>query len=187
MVNNSHYLCWYLKALSNVLGGCERLLKTPIYTSYTNHLSRFLFMWCSALPLAMYPLVGPTGTVPVCAVLSYFMLGIEDVGVRTEQPFDVLPLWQVLGAIDASCEQIKSHQSAWRVMMWRDWVGQLNWPGPRKFIGYTILNMYCQMLAIKLNNYNKFYIYISACVAGNRVYEEIKLKRCSSKFVRLYE
>ena len=51
-----------LFALANVLGGCERLLRTPIYTPYVRHLSRFLSLWCCALPLAMYPLVGPYGT-----------------------------------------------------------------------------------------------------------------------------
>jgi hypothetical protein len=30
-------------------------------------------------------------------------------GVRIEQPFDVLPLWQYVDAIDASCKQILQH------------------------------------------------------------------------------
>ena len=47
------------------------------------HLSRFLFVWCSALPLALYPLVGPWGTVPTSTILSFFFLGIEDIGTHT--------------------------------------------------------------------------------------------------------
>ena len=79
--------------------------------AYSRHLSRFLFVWTNSLPLVLYPLVGPTGTVPVSLVLGYFFLGIEDIGVRTEQPFDLLPLWQYVDGIDASCEQILAHRS----------------------------------------------------------------------------
>lgn len=57
----------------------------------------------------MYPVVGPWGTVPVTCAIGFYMLGIEDIGVRIEQPFDVLPLWQYVDAIDASCEQLIAH------------------------------------------------------------------------------
>ena len=95
-----------LRGLLDVLGGCERLLRTPIYTPYTQHTSRFLFAWCCALPAALSPIVGPAGTVPISVALSFFMLGIEDIGARLEMPFDVLPLWQYTAVIDASCEQV---------------------------------------------------------------------------------
>ena len=95
-----------LRGLLDVLGGCERLLRTPIYTPYTQHTSRFLFAWCCALPAALFPIVGPAGTVPISVALSFFMLGIEDIGARLEMPFDVLPLWQYTAVIDASCEQV---------------------------------------------------------------------------------
>ena len=49
--------------------------------------------------------------IPRDFAISDFMLGIEDVGIRTEQPFDVLPLWQYVEAIDASCAQILNHRS----------------------------------------------------------------------------
>eukprot|EP00808_Paulinella_micropora_P000011 g24681.t1 len=98
-----------LYELAKALGGCERLLRTPIYSPYTAHLSRFLFVWCSALPLALYPLVGATGTIPTSLLLTYFFLGIEDIGVLTENPFNNLPLWQHCNVIDASCQQILLH------------------------------------------------------------------------------
>ena len=63
------------------------------------------------LPLTLFPLVGPYGTVPVSTVLSFFFLGIEDIGTRIEQPFDTLPLWQYVESVDASCEQILAHES----------------------------------------------------------------------------
>ncbi|CAE7659731.1 unnamed protein product [Symbiodinium sp. CCMP2456] len=98
-----------LTTFHNVLGACEKILRTPIYTPYTRFTSRFLFMWCNFLPLAMYPVAGPALTVPVTLVTSFFMLGIEDIGSRVEQPFNVLPLWQYCQTIDQSCLQIVRH------------------------------------------------------------------------------
>lgn len=97
-----------LTVFHNVLGASEKILRTPIYTPYTKFTSRFLWLWCTALPAAMYPIAGPVATVPVTLVISFFMLGIEDIGSRVEQPFDVMPLWQYCQTIDQSCvQQIK--------------------------------------------------------------------------------
>lgn len=95
--------------LHNVLGACEKILRTPIYTPYTRFTSRFLFVWCTALPFAMFPLLGPYLTMPMTLVISFFMLGIEDIGSRVEQPFDVLPLWQYCEDIEFSCQQLLEH------------------------------------------------------------------------------
>ena len=92
--------------LMNALGSCERILRTPIYTSYTRHASRFLTLWCNALPMALYPVVGPEMTVPFSLAIAFIMLGIEDIGIRVEQPFNILPLWQYSGVVKASCDQI---------------------------------------------------------------------------------
>jgi len=91
--------------LCNAMGSCERILRTPIYTSYTRHASRFLTLWCNALPMALYPLVGPTLTVPFSLVVSFVMFGIEDIGLRIEQPFSILPIWQYSDTVKVSTDQ----------------------------------------------------------------------------------
>lgn len=98
--------------LHNVLGACEKILRTPIYTPYTRFTSRFLFIWCNLLPLALFPVVGPDLTVPLTLTISFFMLGIEDIGSRVEQPFDVLPLWQYCEEVDNSLAQLLEHSRA---------------------------------------------------------------------------
>lgn len=98
----------------DVLGACERLYKTPIYTGYTRFMSRTVFIWCNALPLALYPIMGPVGTVPCSMIVALFMYGLEDVGTRIEQPFDALPLWQYCDGIDGSVQQMMAQHQAIR-------------------------------------------------------------------------
>merc|ERR1712113_1197464 len=93
--------------MGDVLGACEKIMQTPIYTSYTKFTSRFLWIWVNTLPLAMFPLVGAAGVVPTSVIIAFVMLGIEDIGYRVEQPFNVMPLWQYCESIDQSVLQLQ--------------------------------------------------------------------------------
>lgn len=46
------------------------------------------------MPFALYPATGPLGTVPASLLISYSLLGIGDIGVQLEEPFNILPLRQ---------------------------------------------------------------------------------------------
>ena len=80
--------------LCKALGSSERVLKTPLPTGFSRHSSRLLFIWSNCLPFALYPLVGPLGTLPTALMTSYAVLGIEDISVQLEEPFDILPMRQ---------------------------------------------------------------------------------------------
>lgn len=58
----------------DVLGGCERLLRTPIPLSYTRHTSRFLLLWLTALPFCMWTTMG-WGTIPATVLIAMLLLG----------------------------------------------------------------------------------------------------------------
>ncbi|KAK9908952.1 hypothetical protein WJX75_005092 [Coccomyxa subellipsoidea] len=73
------------------LAACERLLGQPIPVAYTRHTSRFLMTWASFLPIALYNRF-QWGTPLVCAIITFLLFGVENIGVQIEQPFDVLPL-----------------------------------------------------------------------------------------------
>lgn len=75
-------------------GASERVLRTPLPTSFTRHSSRLLFLWSNALPFALYPAMGPWLTLPAVLLTTFAVLGIEDIGVQLEEPFDILPLRQ---------------------------------------------------------------------------------------------
>ena len=97
-------------ALTNALGACERIRNTPIPTTYTRHTSRFLTLWCNLLPLALWPATG-WGTPLASLFIGYALLGIEDIGVQIEEPFDVLPLWQYGAAVATSCDALVAAQN----------------------------------------------------------------------------
>lgn len=89
-----------LTFFQDVLGGCERLLRAPIPVSYTRHTARFLFVWLSLLPFALYSSCG-WATVPVVGGIAAVLAGIEEIGVQCEEPFGILPLDVICGRIQS--------------------------------------------------------------------------------------
>ena len=63
-----------ITTFEDILGGCERLLRTPIPVSYTRHTSRFLLIWLTILPLALYAKLA-WATVPAVGFISLLLLG----------------------------------------------------------------------------------------------------------------
>lgn len=93
------------------MGASERVLRTSLPTSFTRHTSRLMFVWSNALPFALYPAMGPFGTLPAAVFTSWAIQSIEDIGVQLEEPFFVLPLRQysdgmfdVIGQIERNYE-----------------------------------------------------------------------------------
>ena len=70
----------------DALGGCERLLRTPLPLSYTRHTSRFLTLWLALLPLAMWERFHWM-VLPIVFSCSLLLLGIDEIGVQIEEPF----------------------------------------------------------------------------------------------------
>lgn len=91
LVRAMDYQC---ERLCGVFGASERVLRTALPTGFTRHTSRLMFLWTNLLPFALYPAMGPIWTLPYAVVGAYAMLGIEDIGVQLEEPFDILPLRQ---------------------------------------------------------------------------------------------
>jgi putative membrane protein len=75
-----------LDEMVNALGGCERILKTPMPMAYAIHLKQLLLIYCLLLP---FPLVAEIGwfTGPMVALVSFTLFGIEEIGIEIENPF----------------------------------------------------------------------------------------------------
>lgn len=97
-----------VQRLVGCLGMCERVLRTPIPTCFTRHTSRLFFLWSNMLPFAMYSACGPLGTLPASIMVSYAVLGIEDIGVQLEEPFNILPLRQYSEGIYSGVDDIET-------------------------------------------------------------------------------
>ncbi|KAG1672054.1 hypothetical protein FOA52_008930 [Chlamydomonas sp. UWO 241] len=88
----------------DVLGGCERLLRAPIPVSYTRHTARFMFIWLSLLPFAIYHGCHEW-TALVAMGVAAVLCGIEEIGVQCEEPFGIMPLAVICGSVERDVNQ----------------------------------------------------------------------------------
>ena len=72
--------------ITDVLGACERIKKSPLPFAYTIHLKIFILVFILTLPLGMIESFGWT-TVPAIVLVFYAMAGLELIGEEIEDPF----------------------------------------------------------------------------------------------------
>ncbi len=94
-----------ISRLIDALGACERIHNTPLPFAYMVHLRRALIIFLATMPLAIVKDFG-WATIPATLLISYVMLGVEEIGVEIEDPFGTdendLPLKSI-------CENIESN------------------------------------------------------------------------------
>jgi ion channel-forming bestrophin family protein len=86
------------------LGGCERILRTPLAFAYAVKVRRFIVLYLVLLPFA---LVGPVGwlTPLVTMFVAYPLLGLDHIGTELQNPFSPrslshLPLETICATIE---------------------------------------------------------------------------------------
>ena len=72
--------------MTDVQGGCERILSTPIPFSYTVLIHRIVAVYCFGLPFGIVESVGEF-TPFVALLVSYAFLGLDTIGDAIEEPF----------------------------------------------------------------------------------------------------
>ena len=70
----------------DVAGICERILRTPIPLAYSIHLKQLLMIYCLSLPFQMVSQLEWI-TPPIVSLISFTLLGIEEIGIQIEDPF----------------------------------------------------------------------------------------------------
>jgi len=100
-----------ISTLVDLTGANERIFKSPVPLVYTRLTARFLTIFLILLPLGLWNQLGSSwnhwATVPVTFVISFFLFGIEEVGIQIEEPFSILPLEAFCnGAIAATGEEM---------------------------------------------------------------------------------
>ena len=84
-----------LKDLVSVASSCERIFTSPIPPTMSRHGVRPMTLWMLALPAVLAFSVPGWLNVLWTAAIAYVYLGIDELGVQVEQPFRVIPLWQL--------------------------------------------------------------------------------------------
>lgn len=109
---NTYQLSAMLKLLDtmvDVLGSCERILKTPIPLAYSIHLKQLLLLYCLSLP---FPMVNDLHwwTAAVVGLISFAVFGIEEIGIEIENPFGYdandLPLDTICATMERNIEDL---------------------------------------------------------------------------------
>lgn len=92
----------HLAALTDIIGGCERIKKTPMPMAYGIHLRQFLNLYIFSLPFNLVHALG-YWTIPLLAVTYYALAGLKTIGEEIEEPFGTdnndLPVNQIAHTI----------------------------------------------------------------------------------------
>lgn len=75
-----------LRRLMDICGGCERILRTRIVTSYRVFARQCVILFLATLPWGIVHDFR-VWTIPLTIITAYFMLGLETVAEHVEEPF----------------------------------------------------------------------------------------------------
>jgi len=83
--------------LNHVIMTTERIRASPIPPLYTTHAGRLLIFYLFFLPLALRGsgMLNGIGTVITTLAVGYTMLGLDEISHLLEQPFRLMPLYQL--------------------------------------------------------------------------------------------
>jgi ion channel-forming bestrophin family protein len=106
-----------LNGLVDMLGACERILRTPMPLAYAIHLKQLLMLYCLLLPFQIVEELR-WWTAPAIALVSFTLFGIEAIGVEIENPFGTdpndLPLDTICTTIERNIEELISIEPHYR-------------------------------------------------------------------------
>ena len=98
-----------LSGLVDMLGTCERILRTPMPLAYAIHLKQLMMLYCLLLPSQIVEELR-WWTAPAIALVSFTLFGIEAIGVEIENPFGTdpndLPLDTICNTIEQNIDDL---------------------------------------------------------------------------------
>jgi putative membrane protein len=75
-----------LNKMIEALTSCERISTTPVPIAYRIYLKRLILIYCLALPFNLIEKM-QWCAIPIVAIISFILLGLEQVGKELENPF----------------------------------------------------------------------------------------------------
>lgn len=95
-------------ALIDHVGGCERILKTPLPLVYSIKIRRFIGLFLLMLPFALLHRITAVWLVPLITMLvAYPLISLDQIGIELQNPFakanlSHLPLGEISAAIEGN-------------------------------------------------------------------------------------
>jgi ion channel-forming bestrophin family protein len=113
--------------LMNYVGGCERILKSPLPKVYSSNIRRFILLFLGTLPFAMLHKIGVLAPL-VQFLVAYPILALDQIGVELQNPFSQsnvghLPLDDICATIEADLLALAA-DPGFRPDVGRDSLGQ---------------------------------------------------------------
>lgn len=97
------------RRLDVVMGGCERLFSSPLPPTMSRHIVRCLQLWLLGLPFVLAGTMAPFTVALWVFVVSYAFIGIDEVGVQVEQPFEIIPMTRMCKLVMANLDEAFLH------------------------------------------------------------------------------
>lgn len=113
--NQASNLDQSLNQMITGLSSCERISTTPLPIAYRIYLKRLILIYCVGLPFRWVPEIHGWA-LPMVAVISFILLGIEEVGRELDNPFgqdaNDLPIDDICQTITDNVNQAKAIDTA---------------------------------------------------------------------------
>jgi putative membrane protein len=112
--HNSHYIDGFIFTklegqrilLVDYIGGCERILKTPMPLVYAIKARRFILIFLLLLPFSLLDKL-EFSAIFIFMLIAYPLLALDRIGIELQNPFDTNSLSHL--PLNTICESIKLH------------------------------------------------------------------------------
>lgn len=94
-----------VRELDLIVGGMERLFSSPLPPTMSRHIIRCLQLWLMGFPFVLAGTMAPITVAIWVFVTSYAFVGIDEVGVQVEQPFEIIPMVSICQLAMANLEE----------------------------------------------------------------------------------
>ncbi|SFC54748.1 putative membrane protein [Flexibacter flexilis DSM 6793] len=102
-----------MEALTDILGGCERIKKSPIPSAYKIHLMKFIFLFIFILPFGFIHEIH-YWSVPIVMIIFYAFVGLDFIAGEIEEPFGLdandLPTDAICTSVRTNVFEIMKHK-----------------------------------------------------------------------------
>ena len=97
-----------IQELHRIVAACERVFSSPIPPNMARHGVRSLILWLLGIPIVLAGSLHPALIALCVASTTYIYFGINELGVQVEQPFKIMPLWQLCHMVTYNIEEALS-------------------------------------------------------------------------------